>query len=455
VVDDEESVRQGIVFALETTYAVRSFRDGESVVAAVRPDAPDLILMDVGLPGMTGVEAVRAVKAIRPEVLILVITAYEDVETVVAAMKAGAFDYIVKPLQLETLGSSVSNALETIRLQKEVRALQARCLRDNVPLFVGESNTIRDVMEFVESVAKSPDTPVLIIGPTGTGKELVASAIHYRSPHFRGPLVSVNCAAIPKELLESELFGYEKGAFTGAGPGGKKGLVEEAAGGTLFLDEVGDLSAEAQAKLLRFLNDGEFYRVGGTRRLQSSARVVSATNKDLAADIAAGAFRADLYYRLAVVHVTMPSLAERRDDILPIARHFLVEFATKFGRPLTGFSPEAEEALLAHPWEGNVRELRNIIERAALVGKSSLVAATDLRLGAASNGSRSQPPPVADPALPKLTLYGVDLSSVQEQIERRYFLESLDLTGGNETKAAQLLGMNYHTFRYRRKKLGI
>ncbi|RJP23811.1 MAG: sigma-54-dependent Fis family transcriptional regulator [Deltaproteobacteria bacterium] len=454
IVDDEESVREGIRIALEPRYRVRAFGDAESAVEGVKEDPPDLILMDIGLPGMSGIDGIRAVKSLRPEILVIVITAYEDVQTVVAAMKGGAFDYVVKPLHAETLEASVANALETVRLQKEVRELQERCLRDNVPLFVGESHAIRDVMEFVDSVAKSPDTPVLILGPTGTGKELVASAIHYRSPNFRGPLVSVNCAAIPRELLESELFGYEKGAFTGAAHAGKKGLVEEASGGTLFLDEVGDLSPEAQSKLLRFLEDGEFYRVGGTRRLRASARVVSATNKAIEELMGKGAFREDLYYRLAVVRVAVPALRERRDDILPIARHFLVEFSGKFGRAVAGFSPEAEVSLLSHAWEGNVRELRNVVERAVLTGRGAEVTDADLRLGPGGFGTHPARS-VADDAAPPLTAAGADLASIQESIEKRYIRDALRMAGGNETKAAQLLNINYHTFRYRRKKLGL
>ena len=451
--DDEESVREGVRVALEPRYRVRTFADAESAVEAVREEPPDLVLMDIGLPGMSGLEGIRAVKALRPETLVIVITAYEDVQTVVAAMKGGAFDYVVKPLHAETLENAVGIALETVRLQKEVRELQAQSLRDNVPLFIGESHAIRDVMEFVESAAKSPDTPVLILGPTGTGKELVAAAIHYRSPNFRGPMVSVNCAAIPKELLESELFGYEKGAFTGASHAGKKGLVEEAAGGTLFLDEVSDLSADAQAKLLRFLEDGEFYRVGGTRRLRATARIVSATNRDLEALVAKGTFRGDLYYRLAVVRVAVPALRERRDDILPIARHFLVEFTRKFGRAVARFSPEAEEALLAHAWEGNVRELRNVVERTVLTGRGQQIGVADLRLGPGDAPVRT---PVHGPGdmLPPVTAGGVDLASVQESVERHYIGEALRLADGNETRAAQLLNINYHTFRYRRKKLG-
>ncbi|HEX9204753.1 MAG TPA: sigma-54 dependent transcriptional regulator [Candidatus Deferrimicrobiaceae bacterium] len=454
IVDDEESVREGVRIALEPAYRVRTFPDAESALAAVQEETPDLILMDIGLPGMCGIDGIRAVKALRPEVVIVVITAYEDVQTVIQAMKAGAVDYVVKPLHVETLETTIGIALNTVRLQKEVRELQERCLRENVPLFVGESHAIRDVMEFVESVAKSPDTPVLILGPTGTGKELVAAAIHYRSPNFRGPLVTVNCAAIPKELLESELFGYEKGAFTGAGSAGKKGLVEEASGGTLFLDEVSDLSAEAQAKLLRFLEDGEFYRVGGTRRLRATARIVSATNRDLEALVAKGTFRGDLYYRLAVVRVAVPALRERRDDILPIARHFLVEYSRKFGRAVARFSPEAEETLLAYGWEGNVRELRNVVERAVLTGRGPQIEVADLRLGT-GGAPDTTPADGSGDMLPPLTAEGVGLASVQESVERHYIGEALRLADGNETKAAQLLNINYHTFRYRRKKLGL
>jgi DNA-binding NtrC family response regulator len=449
-VDDEESVREGVRVVLEPRYRVRTFADAESAVEAVREEPPDLVLMDIGLPGMSGLEGIRAVKALRPETLIIVITAYEDVQTVIAAMKGGAFDYVVKPLHAETLENAVGIALETVRLQKEVRELQAQCLRENVPLFIGESHAIRDVMEFVEFAAKSADTPVLILGPTGTGKELIAAAIHYRSPNFRGPLVTVNCAAIPKELLESELFGYEKGAFTGAHFAGKKGLVEEAAGGTLFLDEVSDLSPDAQAKLLRFLEDGEFYRVGGTRRFRATARILSATNRDLEGLVAKGTFRMDLYYRLAVVRVAVPTLRERRDDILPIARHFLVEYSKKFGRSIARFSPEAEETLLAHAWEGNVRELRNVVEGAVLAGRGTEIEKADLRFGpgrAPAHGSGDM--------LPALTAEGVGLASVQEAVERHYIGEALRLADGNETRAARLLDINYHTFRYRRKKLDL
>jgi two-component system response regulator AtoC len=296
VIDDEEVIREGIAVALAGDYSIKAFATAESAFEKMENKPPDLVLLDIGLPGMDGIQALKEIKRRNIDIPVIMITAYEDVQTVISAMKLGAHDYVVKPIHMDALEVSIRNALETVKLKKEVQALQEKYLKENLPCFIGESNAIQDVMEFIDQVAESPDTPILIIGETGTGKELIASAIHYRSPNFRGQLVTVNCAAIPKDLVESELFGYEKGAFSGASPSGKVGLVEEAAGGTLFLDEVGDLSQEAQAKLLRFLEDGQFYRVGGTRQRKVQTRIVSATNKDLEDMVEDGLFRKDLYF---------------------------------------------------------------------------------------------------------------------------------------------------------------
>jgi len=454
VVDDEDSIRQAISIAFEGRYRLAVFPDAESAVEAAKSDPPDLVLLDIGLPGMSGIEALPVFKGMDPGVLVIVITAYEDVKSVVSAMKLGAYDYVVKPLNMDTLEVSIRNALESIRLKKEVQSLQERYLRENLPCFMGESNAIQDVMEFVGLLAKSSDTPVLILGETGTGKELVASAIHYRSPNFQGPLVSVNCAAIPRELIESELFGYEKGAFSGASTGGKKGLVEQAEGGTLFLDEIGDLSLEAQAKLLRFLEEGEYYRVGGTRKLKVRTRVVSATNKNLEELIGKGLFREDLYYRLAVARVEVPSLTARRDDIVPIAQHFLVEFSRKLDKPFSGISRDAQEALKNYRWKGNVRELRNFVERGVLVGKGPEL--TLHALGLDDRIPATDPPPSpAESPYPPVPSEGLDLRGAHDMLERYYIQEVLRMTGGNETRAALLLRMNHHTFRYRRKRLGL
>ncbi|MFC1505308.1 sigma-54-dependent transcriptional regulator [Thermodesulfobacteriota bacterium] len=298
IIDDEPNITNGIQLALENEYRIVGFGNAKAGIKAMEKKPPDLILLDIGLPGMDGVTALGVIKERFPEMLVIMITAYEDVETVVSAMKLGAYDYIIKPIHMEGLEVNIQNALDTIKLRKEVQSLQAQYLKENIPCFIGESRAILDVMEFIETVAQSPDTPILLIGETGTGKELIASSIHYRSPNFKGPLATVNCAAIPKDLIESELFGYEKGAFSGALSSGKKGLIEAAANGTLFLDEVGDLSLEAQAKLLRFLEQGEFYRVGGTNILNIPTRVVSATNKNIEEMIEHDLFRKDLYFLL-------------------------------------------------------------------------------------------------------------------------------------------------------------
>jgi DNA-binding NtrC family response regulator len=437
---------------LEADHRVWSFPKAEPAIDALEEDPPDLILLDVGLPGMNGIEALRQIKSSNPEILVIMITAYEDVDTVISAMKLGAYDYVIKPLHMDGLEVTIRNALESIRLKKEIQQLQEKHLKENIPCFISESNAIQDVMDFVQMVAKSPDTPVLIMGETGTGKELIASAIHYNSPNFKAPFATVNCAAIPKDLIESELFGYEKGAFSGAGASGKKGLIEDSANGTLFLDEVGDLSLEAQAKLLRFLELGEFYRVGGTKKMHIKTRVISATNKDINRMIEAGLFRKDLYFRLGVIKVQVPSLNERPDDIMPLAKYFLQEFSNKFGKKFSEISSEAEDALLTHNWTGNVRELKNLMEGAALIGSGPELKLKELGLEPKEQYRKSTvvkneggPPP--------LPPEGLILSERLQSFERHYIEQALKIAKGNESKAAKLLNMNHHTFRYRRKKL--
>ena len=452
IVDDEETIREGVSMALEEHYKIETFPTAETAIDAIKANLPDLVLLDIGLPGMDGIKALRKIKGLCPDVLVIMITAFEDIDSVISAMKLGAYDYVVKPLHMDSLEVTIRNALETIRLRKEVHLLQESYLRENLPCFIGESNAIRDVMEFIGTIAKSPDTSVLIIGETGTGKELLASAIHYRSPNFKGPFIPVNCAAIPKDLVESELFGYEKGAFSGAGSSGKKGLTEEAANGTLFLDEVGDLSLEAQAKLLRFLETGEFYRVGGTKKMKIETRVVSATNKDLDSMIENGHFRKDLYFRIGVIKVQVPSLNERRGDIMPLSKHFLMEFSNKFGKTFTRISANAENALMVHNWTGHIRELKNLIEKGVLIGRGPMLEVEDLGLGKKSI-SETAKKATDEIIFPSIPAEGIDLASAQESLEKYYIEEAFRMAKGNESKAAKLLNMNHHTFRYRRKKL--
>jgi DNA-binding NtrC family response regulator len=452
IIDDEKTITDGITMALEGDLRIKSFSRAEPAIEALEEDCPDLILLDVGLPGINGIEALRQIKSSNPDILVIMITAYEDVSTVISAMKLGAYDYVIKPLHMDGLEVTIRNALDTIRLRKEVQALQEKYLVDNVPCFIGESNAIQDVMDFIKMVAKSPDTPILLLGETGTGKELIASTIHYYSPNFKAPFATLNCAAIPKDLIESELFGYEKGAFSGADTAGKKGLIEEAAGGTLFLDEVGDLSLEAQAKLLRFLELGEFYRVGGTKKIKIQTRIISATNKNLALMLDEGLFRKDLYFRLGVIKVQVPSLNVRPGDIVLLAKYFLQEFGKKFGKKFTAISPRAESALLAHNWIGNVRELKNLIERAVLIGNEPELTEKELGFNRLDLDEELTKIDIKQ-QLPPFPADGLDLSEKLQSFEKYYIQTALKMAKGNESQAARLLHMNHHTFRYRKKKL--
>ncbi|MCF8068188.1 MAG: sigma-54 dependent transcriptional regulator [Desulfobacterales bacterium] len=452
IIDDEEIIRSGLEMALEPDYQVKTFGDAETAIDAIKITSPDLILLDIGLPGISGIDALKKIKHINPEILVIIITAYEDIETVISAMKLGAYDYVVKPIQMDGMEVTIGNAFDTIKLKKEVQSLHSKFLNESLPCFIGESNKIQTMMDFLSKVAKSPDTPILILGETGTGKELIASAIHYRSPNFKGRLVTINCAAIPKDLIESEIFGYEEGAFSGAKSSGKKGLIEEAENGTLFLDEIGDLSLEAQAALLRFLENGEFYRIGGTKRLHVQTRVISATNKDIDSMIENDSFRKDLYFRIGVLKINIPSLNERRDDIMPLAKHFLYEFNRKFDSHFTTISPDAETFLVSFNWTGHVRELKNIIEKAVLVGTEPVLTVKDLDIEHyVKDSTKDQINQNAgfSPIPPE----GMDLSAAQEAFEKHYIEEALKIADGNESKAARLLNINHHTFRYRKKKL--
>ena len=455
VVDDEQDIREGLALALKPQYEVCTFAAAEEALDAIRKEPPDLVLLDIGLPGMDGLDALKKIKARFPDVLVIMVTAFEDTKTVISAMKLGAYDYVVKPIVMDGLRITVKNALETIRLRKEVRLLQESFLKESMPFFVAQSDEIQEIMDFITRAARSADAPILILGETGTGKELIARAIHFRSPNFKGPFLTINCAAIPKDLIESELFGYEKGAFSGAEASGKKGLIESAAEGTLFLDEVGDLSLQAQAKLLRFLENGEFYRVGSAQRRRIRTRIVSATNKDLGSMMDEGEFRHDLYFRLSVVTVRLPSLNERKEDIIPLARHFLVLYSSKYSKTFTGISKKAATALQEHHWVGNVRELKNVIERGVLIGTGPELTIEDM--GLAGNGTRGgmgsapwDPLPEGEPAIPP---EGIDLAREIEELQRRYIRSALRYAEGNESRAARLLHMNHCTFRYQRKKV--
>jgi DNA-binding NtrC family response regulator len=452
IVDDEETIRDSLQIVLSQDYDIFCFPDAESFLLSLEKSSPDLVLMDIGLPVMSGIDALNIAKQKIPELPVIMITAFEDIRMVIRSMKEGAFDFILKPMNPDLLELTIKKALSSIALRKEVKLLQEKYLIEHEPCFIGESSQIDGIMDFIHMVAKSPDTPIMIMGETGTGKELIAKAIHARSPLFQGPFIAVNCSAFPEELIESELFGYDEGAFSGAKKQGKKGLIEEADNGTLFLDEVADLSLAGQAKLLRFLESGEFYKVGSTKKHMVSVRVVSATNKNLDELVKKELFRKDLFFRLCVVKAKIPSLNERKDDILPLAKHFLYEFNQKFKKKLTHISDGALQLLLSHAFTGNVRELKNIMERACLIAQADSIQREDL--GLLENTKQTRPVQTNNHKYSDITFpdQGIDLVKVLEDIEKKYMNHALTLAAGNESRAARLLHMNHHTFRYKLKK---
>ena len=452
IVDDEETIRDSLEMVLSQDYDISCFQDAESFLFSMETLLPDLVLMDIGLPVMSGIDALTIIKQKIPDLPVIMITAFEDIQMVIRSMKKGAFDFILKSMNSDILELTLKKAVASIALRKEVKLLQEKYLKDHEPVFIGESKHIEDVMDFIHMVAKSPDTPIMIMGETGTGKELIAKAIHARSPLFQGPFIAVNCSAFPDELIESELFGYDDGAFSGAKKQGKRGLIEEADNGTFFLDGVADLSLAGQAKLLRFLESGEFYKIGSTKKHAVRVRIVSATNKNLEDLMKRDLFRKDLFFRLCVVKAKIPSLNERKEDIPVLAKYFLFQFNQKFKKNIGAISLEAENILLSHPFTGNVRELKNIIERAALIAKTDTLTGEDLGI---------QPPtPAGTPSPDKMTditasipEQGLHLAGLLEKIEKKYMEQALLLTRGNESKAARLLKMNHHTFRYKLKKI--
>jgi len=433
VADDDPGLRESLERTLTREgYRVVLASDGRAALERVQAGGVDLILTDLRMPGITGLELLRAAKAIAPDVDVVLLTAFGTVEHAVSAMKEGAYDFLTKPFRREQLLKLVAKALERRALINTNRELQRQLEALRGPrTAIGMSPAFRRMITLVEQVADSEAT-VLIQGESGSGKELVARMIHEGSPRRAQAFVAVNCAALPETLLESELFGYEKGAFTGAA-GRKEGRFELADGGTLFLDEVADLSVVTQPKILRVLQEGEFERLGGTRSLRVDVRVVAASNQDLAQMVRDKRFREDLYYRLNVITVTVPPLRDRHEDVRVLAEHFLRLYAAKNNRKLDGFTPEALERLESYRWPGNVRELENVIERSVVLARGNRIGAEDLP----TEVGGVKPPP--RDAL--LALIGTPL----DEIERRILDETLRITGGNKTQAAKLLGIDVRT----------
>jgi DNA-binding NtrC family response regulator len=441
IVDDEEVIRNSISLYLRREgYQVDVCVSGEEGLRRLEADAPDLVLLDVKLPGMGGLEVLRRAKEAKEDLIVIMITAYGSVESAVQAMKVGAYDYISKPLDLDELDVIIKKGLETVRLKKEVSLLRKeRFDRFNGDYVAAESPAMREVEEQVEKIARHEHTTVLILGDSGTGKELVATSLHYKSPRADKPFVVVNCGAIPKELVESELFGYESGAFTGAARHGKIGKFEMAEGGTLFFDEIGELDLSAQVKLLRFLEAREFERIGSTKPPRKiEVRILAATNKRLIDFVNAGLFRLDLYHRLNVMSIVVPPLRERGSDIVKLANHFVRQNNHQFGKRVERFTAEAELALLSYKWPGNVRELKNIIERAVFLCEGEVITRKDLAIELPSAPTPARTGlPFGDTILPL------------DEVVRHYLREVLEKTGGNKSQAARLLGITRKTLRER------
>ena len=439
-VDDEVTQRELVCgFLKKQGFEVIEAGDGEQAMELFRSEPVELVLTDQKMPNFSGLQLLKAVRAIDPEIDVIVMTAYGNVDSAVEAMKAGAADYLAKPLNLDELMHKIRRIRERHRLYSENRELR-RALenRHRIEGIIGDSGQMLEVVSLVGRVAPSEAT-VLIRGESGTGKELIAKAIHYASPRASAPLIRVNCAALPENLLESELFGHEKGSFTGA-IATRKGRFELADGGTLFLDEIGDLPPHLQAKLLRVLQEREFERVGSSQPVKVNVRILSATHRDLEALMRTGQFREDLYYRLNVVTILLPPLRERRQDLPALMDHFLKIFAEKNGKTIRGFSGEARAALLRYDYPGNVRELENLIERAVVLTRDDVVARGDLPL------SLDEPEPQNDARK--------HLTAAVEGLERRMIKDALARAGGVQTRAAEFLGITERALRYKLKKYG-
>ncbi|MBE9547267.1 MAG: sigma-54-dependent Fis family transcriptional regulator [Proteobacteria bacterium] len=439
VVDDDHAHRTMLRTLLTGWgYAIVEADDGDTAIEKVHEEPFDLILMDIRMIRVSGLEALHRIKAFNPAIPIIIMTAYSSVETAVEALKKGAYDYLTKPLDFDELRLAMERAADHRQLREENRLLReslgTQFDRQNI---IGRSDTVAKLLETAALVAPS-DATVLITGESGTGKELIAGAIHFNSPRKEGPFVKINCAAITETLLESELFGHERGAFTGANRR-KEGRFRQADGGSLFLDEISEMSLAMQAKLLRVLQEREITRVGGEDVIKVDVRVITATNKDLMQEIETGRFREDLFYRLNVVTLNVPPLRERKEDVPLLAQHFLMVFAEKNHKKIKGFTPQAMDRLLKYEWPGNIRELMNAVERGVVLSRSEYLDEHDL------------------PLITKYEPFGnvIPGDLPLEEVEKATILKTLELTQGNKSEAARRLGITRRTLHKKLRKYGV
>jgi two-component system, NtrC family, response regulator AtoC len=461
VVDDEPNLRRVLSAQLERDgYDVHTSEDGEQALALLTEHHIDLVITDLRMPRLDGMELLRRISALEDPMPVVMITAHGTVDTAVEALKMGAFDYITKPFDQEDVRTIVRKAVRTQDLSatEASRPSLGAGLEAGRYGIIGQSPSLLELYTLLDRVADSPTT-VLVTGESGTGKELVARALHENSSRRDKPFIKVNCAAIPRDLMESELFGYERGAFTGA-VGSKPGRFELASGGTLFLDEIGSIPVEMQVKLLRALQESEFERVDGVKTIRVDVRLVAATNTDLKKEIAAGAFRDDLYYRLNVVPIRLPPLRERREDVPLLVEHFVKKFDARLRKNVTRIEPEALEVLVNHPWPGNIRELENVIERAVLFCDGDALRPVDLPselnprtpdppLTAPAPKTQSPPSPAASDGLKE------QVKAAMSRLERELIVKALEQTGGNVTHAARLLKISRKGLQLKMKELGL
>ncbi len=446
IVDDEMIIRNSLERIIsdngnETFLA----ETGREAISKVRSTKPEVVFLDYRLPDLDGLEVLKRIKAEDPDVLVLVFSAYGTIETVVEAMKLGAFDYIQKPYQNEQIILGMMKAKEAIKLKREVKELRARGEREyRCDQIIVHSEEMKRLFDLAVKVGRSGDTPVLIEGETGVGKEVIAQVIHKNSSRKDCALVTVNCGAIPKGLAESELFGYEKGAFTGALTSGKAGLLERADGGTLFLDEVTELSESDQVRLLRAVEAKKYFRVGSVEERKANVRIISATNRNTELEVKERRFREDLYYRLNVIKIRVPPLRERKSDIVPLAKHYVERFNEKFGKKIREITPRAAIALSAYGWKGNIRELRNVIERSVMLSSEEVLDSESLILN-------SNSPPSKGTLVINLSEEGINL----EEVNRLLIEKALILSDNNVLQAAKLLGIERGALRHRIKKYQI
>src|SRR5437868_1257785 len=430
IADDHDALRRGLAQALaEAAHDVEEAPNGNAAIEKLHESYFDVVVSDLKMGGSTGLDVLKTAKQLHPSTAVILMTAFGSVSTAVEAIKSGAFDYVQKPFEIEEMEVKIEKALEMRRMQHQIDYLRhAQGDIYDFERIIGSSGALEKVLGVVRKVAKS-NTTVLVRGETGTGKELIAGAVHHNSHRAARNFIKVNCAALQENLLESELFGHEKGAFTGADKQ-RIGRFEQADGGTLFLDEIGDMSANTQAKILRVLQEHEFERLGGTRTLRVDVRLIAATNRDLPGMVQDGRFREDLFYRLNVVSIEMPPLRERKDDIVPLALTFIRKFAGELKKKIDGLEPDAQKLLMRYNWPGNIRELENTIERAILLAEGRAIASGDLRLGEVptAGGQRDHAPVV------KIPPTGIPL----EDVERHALVEALEMTSSGQKDAAEL-----------------